>query len=68
MNKKQVLYLAIVIALVAGMGTTIGTTLSLANKKKCKTGKIKKCKIINRKFSWSNGRQKFEEELNNYAK
>ncbi|WP_435263912.1 hypothetical protein [Tenacibaculum sp. nBUS_03] len=68
MNKKQVLYLAIVISLVAGMGTTIGTNLSLANKKKCKTGKIKKRKIINRKFSWSNGRQKFEEELNNYAK
>ncbi|CAM1347518.1 MULTISPECIES: DUF4177 domain-containing protein [Tenacibaculum] len=29
---------------------------------------MKEYKIINRKFSWSNGRQKFEEEINNYAK
>lgn len=39
MNKKQILYLAIGISLGSGMGTTIGVALSLANKKKCKTGK-----------------------------
>ncbi|MGG6231556.1 uncharacterized protein DUF4177 [Tenacibaculum gallaicum] len=29
---------------------------------------MKEYKIIHRKFSWSNGRQKFEDEINNYAK
>lgn len=29
---------------------------------------MKEYKIINRKFSWSKGREKFEDEINNYAK
>lgn len=29
---------------------------------------MKEYKIIQRKFSWINSRQKFEDELNNYAK
>ncbi|WP_299159889.1 DUF4177 domain-containing protein [uncultured Tenacibaculum sp.] len=29
---------------------------------------MKEYKIIPRKFSWSNGREKFQDEINNHAK